>query len=147
MKRYALRFMSGKFQGTEFPLPANAELTIGRSGELDMVLTEDMVSRRHAKLVVNGDQMTIQDLDSTNGTFVNGERIKRAKLVEGDRLLIGTSIARLVTTGMGGAEQTGSQTNLRELAAMRRTAQSRTMSGAIDEIPLPDLLQIGRAHV
>jgi pSer/pThr/pTyr-binding forkhead associated (FHA) protein len=142
MKRFALRFISGKYQGSEFPLPGNAELTIGRSGELDMVLTEDMVSRRHAKLVVNGDQVIIQDLDSTNGTFVNGERIKRARLKEGDRLLIGTSIAKLISTSVAGSDQPERSSKLQELSTSRRTSQTRSMSGALEEIPLPDLLQL-----
>ena len=41
---YALRFISGKYQGGEFPLPVNREIVVGRSSELDMVLVEDMVS-------------------------------------------------------------------------------------------------------
>jgi len=88
-KRFALRFISGKYQGGEFPLPVSKEIVVGRSSELDMVLVEDMVSRRHAKITVTGDQIFIQDLGSTNGTFVNGEKIKRARLQEGDRILIG----------------------------------------------------------
>src|SRR5690349_24676742 len=81
---YALRFISGKYQGGEFPLPNNKEIVVGRSSELDMVLVEDMVSRRHAKLTVTGDQIFIQDLGSTNGTFVNGEKIKRARLTRSE---------------------------------------------------------------
>ena len=50
----ALRFISGKYQGGEFPLPDSGEIVIGRSSELDMVLVEDMVSRRHAKISVEG---------------------------------------------------------------------------------------------
>ena len=39
-------------------------------------LIEDMVSRRHAAITINGDELTIADVGSTNGTFVNGEKIK-----------------------------------------------------------------------
>ena len=140
-KQFALRFISGKYQGGEFPLPPNKEVVVGRSSELDMVLVEDMVSRRHAKITVTGDQIFIQDLGSTNGTFVNGEKIKRSRLAEGDRILIGTSIIKLVsseTPTTDGAEKP----NLEEMAAGRRTSQVRTMSGAIEEVPLPDLLQL-----
>ena len=61
-----------------------------------MVLVEDMVSRKHARIAMQGDQIWIEDLGSTNGTFVNGEKIKRARLKEGDRVLIGTSILKVI---------------------------------------------------
>lgn len=144
MKNYAMRFISGKYQGGEFPLPPSSEIIVGRSSDLDMVLVEDMVSRRHAKIVVNGDTVTIQDLGSTNGTFVNGERIERMNLTDGDRVLIGTSIIKLVTTDVAGpaASSDAPKKRLEEVAAHRRTNQVRSMSGAIDEVPLPDLLQL-----
>lgn len=141
MKYYALRFVSGKYQGGEFPLASEAEIIVGRSSDLDMVLVEDMVSRRHAKLYVNGDQIIVQDLDSTNGTFVNGERVKRARLNEGDRILIGTSIIKLVTVPAG-AQKVDPNVQFEEMVAFRHTGQVRSMSGNISEIPLPDLLQL-----
>ncbi|MGD8859597.1 MAG: DUF4388 domain-containing protein [Myxococcales bacterium] len=141
MKNYAMRFISGKYQGGEFPLPADAEVVVGRSSDLDMVLVEDMVSRRHARITVNGDTVTIQDLGSTNGTFVNGERIERMELTDGDRVLIGTSIIKLVTTDAP-AQPQAPKKPLEEVAAGRRQNQVRSMSGAIDEVPLPDLLQL-----
>lgn len=142
MKNYAMRFISGKYQGGEFPLPASSEIVVGRSSDLDMVLVEDMVSRRHAKITVNGDSVTIQDLGSTNGTFVNGERIERMMLTDGDRVLIGTSIIKLVTTDGPPVAPSMPKRKLEEVAAGRRTNQVRSMSGAIDEVPLPDLLQL-----
>jgi pSer/pThr/pTyr-binding forkhead associated (FHA) protein len=142
MKHYAMRFISGKYQGGEFPLPPNTEIIVGRSSDLDMVLVEDMVSRRHAKIMVNADQVTIQDLGSTNGTFVNGERVKRATLNDGDRVLIGTSIIKLVTADAAAPPSAPPGKKLQEVAINRRTNQVRSMSGAIDEVPLPDLLQL-----
>src|SRR5262249_32272158 len=82
------------------------EIIIGRSSDLDMVLVEDMVSRKHAKISTQGGAITIQDLGSTNGTFVNGEKIKKVRLKEGDRILIGTSIIKLVAAdGLGAGVQ------------------------------------------
>ena len=75
----------------------NREIIIGRSSDLDMVLVEDMVSRRHAKISSTDAEVYIQDMGSTNGTFVNGEKITgRALLHEGDRILVGTSIIKVV---------------------------------------------------
>ena len=71
------------------------EIVIGRSSELDMVLVEDMVSRKHAKIVTDEKTVTIEDLGSTNGTFVNGVRLDRPrKLVDGDLVRIGETELR-----------------------------------------------------
>src|SRR6476661_5779334 len=95
-RSYVLRFISGKYQGGEFPIVNDKPIIVGRSSDLDMVLVEDMVSRKHARITMNQDQIWIEDLGSTNGTFVNGEKIKRARLKEGDRVLIGTSILKVI---------------------------------------------------
>ncbi|QQR90112.1 MAG: DUF4388 domain-containing protein [Myxococcales bacterium] len=141
-KNYALRFISGKYQGGEMLLPHDREVVMGRSSELDMVLVEDMVSRRHAKLTVDGEDVYIQDLGSTNGTFVNGEKVKKSKLSEGDRILIGTSIIKLVDLGEVSEIDSSKAPLKQSINDVRATAPVRTMSGSIEEIPLPDLLQL-----
>jgi len=138
---YALRFISGKYQGGEVLLAPTKEIVVGRSSDLEMVLVEDMVSRKHARIFWDEDQICIEDLGSTNGTFVNGEKIKQTGLKEGDRILIGTSILKVIASDGSGAVERSPQ-DLESVAAERRTSQVRTMSGAIDEIPLPDLLQL-----
>jgi len=140
-RSYVLRFISGKYQGGEFPVASEKQILIGRSSDLDMVLVEDMVSRKHARIAMQADQIWIEDLGSTNGTFVNGEKIKRARLKEGDRVLIGTSILKLIA-GDAPKEGMDVKRELENVAQARRTSQQRTMSGAIDEVPLPDLLQL-----
>ncbi len=142
---FALKFISGKYQGGEFPLKTDKQIIIGRSSELDMVLVEDMVSRKHAKIVVAGGKITIEDLGSTNGTFVNGEKVKTSRIKEGDRILIGTSILKLVKAGQGNADLSDDQVKqqLEQVAAVQSARQTRTaMTGKLDEVPLPDLLQL-----
>lgn len=145
MVNYALRFISGKYQGGEFPLVPDHEVVIGRSSDLDMVLVEDMVSRKHAKISTAGEQLVIQDLGSTNGTFVNGEKIKKARLKEGDRVLIGTSILKVV---LGRPDQTDQHEAKRQLETMDKESRGRatenrsSMSGSLTEVPVPDLLQL-----
>jgi pSer/pThr/pTyr-binding forkhead associated (FHA) protein len=143
-QRFALRFISGKYQGGEFPLYPDREILVGRSSDLDMVLVEDMVSRKHAKISISGDQIFIQDLGSTNGSFVNGEKIRRARLKEGDRILIGTSIIKVVSVDSENTTENADEAKRRmaQVSADRRTSQARTMTGTIDEVPLPDLLQL-----
>jgi len=145
-KSYALKFISGKYQGGEFPLKADKQIVIGRSSELDMVLVEDMVSRKHAKIMISSGNITIEDLGSTNGTFVNGEKVKQARLKEGDRILIGTSILKLIQQGADSVnvDEHVVKQKLEEAAAAQaaRSTKTSSMTGKIEEIPLPDLLQL-----
>src|SRR5215210_7928505 len=129
-RSYVLRFISGKYQGGEFPIVNDKPIIVGRSSDLDMVLVEDMVSRKHARITMQQDQIWIEDLGSTNGTFVNGEKIKRARLKEGDRVLIGTLILKVIAGEAGRADSTdAAKRDLENVAAARRTTQARTMSG------------------
>ena len=141
---FALRFISGKYQGGEYPLPSEKEIVIGRGGELDIVLVEDMVSRKHAKLTTQQGKIVIQDLGSTNGTFVNGEKIKRARLKEGDRVLIGTSILKLIAQSESSNVGATKEELNAELDAIGRRQQHKTdiTSGDIAELPLPDILTL-----
>lgn len=130
---FALQFVSGRYQGTSVPLPEGAEIVIGRESDLDVVLQEDMVSRKHAKIVVRDGEIQISDLGSTNGTFVNGQKVKRARIAEGDRVLVGTSLMKVVR-----AEATVEQPTPLPHATRRPAA----MQGRLEEVPLPDLLQL-----
>ena len=143
----ALRFISGKYQGGEYPLTEGQEIVIGRSSELDMVLVEEMVSRRHARIQLQGGVITIEDLGSTNGTFINGEKIQRAALKESDRILIGTSILKVValsgeTRGADSPEALAAARDSARQNMSRAADDAPRMSGSLEEIPLPDLLQL-----
>lgn len=145
--RFGLRFISGKYQGGEYPLAEGQEIVVGRSSELDMVLVEEMVSRKHARIALSDGVISIEDLGSTNGTFVNGEKVDHGTLKEGDRVLIGTNILKVMAVAQDGDQKL----DLKAVAAGRVTARQRMsrvgdepprMSGSLEEIPLPDLLQL-----
>jgi Protein of unknown function (DUF3662)/FHA domain len=66
-------------------------VVLGRSRDCDIQLADANVSRRHAELRQEGTAYWIVDLGSTNGTEVNGKRVKRAKLREGDTITLGST--------------------------------------------------------
>ena len=72
-----------------FRLRPGAIKTIGRAPRADFFVNRALVSRLHCRLTASDDKLEVEDLSSTNGTFVNGKRIKRAELKSGDRLKIG----------------------------------------------------------
>jgi pSer/pThr/pTyr-binding forkhead associated (FHA) protein len=69
-------------------LPGNIK-TIGRSTGADFIVEAPLVSRVHCRLTAGATELEVLDLDSTNGTFVNGERVERRTLKIGDRLGVG----------------------------------------------------------
>jgi pSer/pThr/pTyr-binding forkhead associated (FHA) protein len=70
---------------------AGQRAVLGRSRDCDIQLADPNVSRRHAELRQEGSTYWIVDLDSTNGIEVNGRRVKRAKLNDGDSFTIGAT--------------------------------------------------------
>ncbi len=70
-----LRIVGGPDSGKEFPL-IGAEMTLGRSSSADVSISDNMLSRLHAKIVRSSGGWDIVDLGSTNGTWVKGERIR-----------------------------------------------------------------------
>ncbi len=139
---FALKFLSGKHQGTEFPLQNGSEIIIGRASDIpgSMVLDEEKVSRKHARLLCAGSNLVLQDLGSTNGTFVNGERINAARLEEGDRILIGSSILKLIVRT--GDEDTHEAHAQSRMARKAERNQGFSMSGRLEDVPMPDVLQL-----
>ncbi len=81
--------------GTEFPI-GNGTTIIGRSSASDIVLkSDDYVSGRHARLTRHGGLLYVEDLGSTNGTFVNGKKtVGATPLRDGDRVRVGSTTFR-----------------------------------------------------
>ena len=91
----------GAGAGSEHPL--GGELTVGRDpGGAGLVIEDRGVSRRHARFLADGGALTVEDLGSSNGTFVNGQRISApVELSSGDEVQLGDTV--LEVTGAGAA--------------------------------------------
>ena len=94
-----LRFFGGHWAGKtmalEFPL-----VTLGRDHDNDLVMDDKGVSRKHCRFVLRAGQVHLLDCQSTNGTYVGGERIDSAVLRDGDEILVGTQVRiRFVVLG------------------------------------------------
>ena len=63
--------------------------TVGRAARADFIVDAALVSRVHCRLTAGATELEVVDLESTNGTFVNGARAARATLKSGDRLGVG----------------------------------------------------------
>jgi diguanylate cyclase (GGDEF)-like protein len=81
--------LAGPQLGEVFPLALGRELLIGRRADADVPLRDDGVSRRHATITVDDEGGRLVDLDSANGTFVDGVCTSEAQLADGARIAIG----------------------------------------------------------
>jgi EmrB/QacA subfamily drug resistance transporter len=92
-----LRILSGPGVGTEVPV-FGGSATIGREPECDLQVLDSEVSRRHAKISIRDGSALIDDLHSSNGTYVNGERIvSQYRLAPGDQIEIGEATISLTS--------------------------------------------------
>jgi two-component system NtrC family sensor kinase len=95
----SLFVIRGNDQGVRFELEDKI-LRLGRDRSSGLQLHDTEVSRQHAELRRDGDDFVISDLQSSNGTFVNGHRVKQHELVSGDQVRLGTTL--MLYTGPGG---------------------------------------------
>ncbi len=145
MSNLILRFIAGPYQGAIYPLPESGEISIGRGLEQSIILDDSLSSRHHALIYGAGHKWSVRDMGSTNGTFVNGERQEEAvSLSVGDTLLIGSSILRLDTASDDEPlpDASAVRAQMAQKASDNRQASSSTMSGAIDQVPVVDVLQL-----
>lgn len=115
LPKYVLRGVSGEGFGRSYPLVGPT--VIGRSSECALHLDEAGLSRQHARLVPTNDGLQIEDLGSTNGSFLNGHRIQRGIARPGDEVGFDTLRFRLVAPGQ--AEPKPAPAARAEPAAMR----------------------------
>jgi DNA-binding NtrC family response regulator len=86
--RHRVLVTEGPDRGLEVEVPST-KLTIGTASHNDLVLTDSTVSRRHCIIAVEGDRYVLRDLDSTNGTVVDGTPVREAFLAPGARIRLG----------------------------------------------------------
>ncbi len=96
MKKKGLLFHTGKHKGQKIPLEEEREIIVGRGREADILLNEKMISRKHASITVSDGAVHLRDLGSSNGIFLNGNRVYDEMLGIGDRILVGASIMELI---------------------------------------------------
>ena len=89
-----LLVLSNNFFGKSFILK-KLETIIGRDQNCDITIKDSLISKKHCKIVNDDNQFKMEDLDSTNSTYLNGKLLKKsANITYGDRIIIGDTILR-----------------------------------------------------
>ena len=92
---FKLVAVAGKLRGQEFTLK-NGENVLGRSEEHELVLPVDGISKNHFSVTVTDDSAFLKDLDSSNGTFLNGKLVKNGTIKNGDKIALPDLILQVV---------------------------------------------------
>lgn len=121
--------VQGKARGQQLPFP-DGEFLFGRGPECHIRPDSEWVSRQHCLLRIKGDDISLRDLGSANGTLVNGVRlVGTRKLQVGDQIQVGPLVFQVIVEGEG------RPTYLRRSHAQRDTKISATRDTAEEKLP------------
>jgi pSer/pThr/pTyr-binding forkhead associated (FHA) protein len=146
-----LHQMSGPGRLRKIRLLPLEEAVFGRDDDCQVILDEDPVSRRHARVLFADLKPQVLDLGSTNGTFLNGKQVHRALLKDGDQIQIGGSVFRVAIGKEGREHEPLSEASVKHVQSLIQKSkgqssthpgQSSAISGNLSEIRLPSLLQV-----
>ena len=122
-----------KPDGQRKDIPVNSStMVIGRGEDCELRVPLLSVSRRHCELTLESDKLSVKDLASSNGTYVNNERINEIGLNAGDRLVIGPVVFTIQIDGQPG-----------DISPVKTRAQTSSDSAEISEIePIAELVDL-----
>jgi len=96
-----IEIIEGQLQEKQFEFHYPCEITIGRDESCDLIINDDVkISRKHAVIIMQSDKIIIEDLDSTNGVFVNDQPVFKKSLKENDLILIGDTLFKISNTSL-----------------------------------------------
>ena len=104
-RRVKLVLVSGPSAGQEYLL-GPLRLTLGRGPDVDIEIADETLSRQHAAVEYTGGRFRVEDLGSTNGLTVNGERVQAGELEHGDSFKIGNQQFQLLVEERDAAPDT-----------------------------------------
>ncbi len=123
LPKHILRGVSGVYFGKTFPL--RGKTTLGRHSDNDIFVNVDGISRKHAVISVLADGLEIEDMGSSNGTYVNGEKISKSALKIGDEVKLDNIRFLIQSPGM--------QLDKKSPASNQKSAQNSLNSGATSQ--------------
>lgn len=126
-----------------FALPGEGAVTLGRSSSCELRLHDVDTSRRHAEILCDAAGCRIRDLASTNGTFVNGERVEECGLEPGDRIQVGANTLTFCRVESAAPSGEGAfSTGDDKTVFAERPVAGEAFRGDLAEIPPFAVLQI-----
>ena len=141
LPKYVLRGVSGVTFGKIFPLQST--VVIGRQSECEIPIPSEEVSRRHAELRVTPDGVMVEDLGSSNGTYINDRRITRQLMKAGDELRLDTIRFLLLAPGQEMGQAARQESPAVAVSAASKPAIGGSRTGLMWAVVAVALLSLG----
>lgn len=145
--------LDGHLRGTTFPLGPRS--VIGRALGCDIQLVHDGISRRHCEVVIHEEGATVEDLGSTNGTLLNGERVTVAPLYHMDKVEVGPVLLQFQCAAARNPQDTGAELapglapghtpvelSSSRIISLRPPVERSAADPAVADVSLPTFLDI-----
>ncbi len=87
----SVKVLSGANEGRSYPL-SKSSMSLGRGEQADICVDDEAMSRRHLEISYRNLEFRLRDLDSSNGTFLNGSEVKEYALRNGDKIMAGETV-------------------------------------------------------
>jgi pSer/pThr/pTyr-binding forkhead associated (FHA) protein len=125
-----LKILQGSNTGKELKIPS-PKCLIGRGDDCHLRPQSDAISRRHCVIITTDNEVVVRDLNSRNGTFVNGDRVaEEAVLLHGDNLRVGPLEFEMIIEQHPGGNKRPKVTDIKD--AVTRTAESSSVNSTSD---------------
>ncbi len=124
----------GKSKGRRFPIKVGQRLTLGRGVKADIQLFDEGLSRVHCAIENRGEDFLVTDLESANGSLLNGERISSAPASSGDEITLGLVVVELADPGGAGVAERDAE------------GESPVGEAEAEPSPLADLVEVEEEH-
>lgn len=128
--RVHIHIIAGRERGQEFILPEHGAFTVGRSRENEISILDEKASRKHCRIQADDDGFHLCDLNSLNGTFLNGRLIVRRRLSHGDRFRAGSTHFEVLLEGRPRPKR-GMALLARPLALVPKALGSRALTRSL----------------
>jgi len=143
--KFEIRYPTGGVHRVEFP---GTLMSLGRDPGCDLVLSDSKCSRRHAVIEAGPTGLAVRDTGSANGVFLNGKKIERAALEDGDLLRMGEVIIKIIGEGAAGTVVVGPEDLVappplsKSLSSLTETDIDEVAAGAVQRAgPPPKLVK------